>query len=104
MLFGNDEDIHQLDFSDTVLDLAPACNLDNERDVGTIKYKLRSLEQSSCPCSSKFYVKAKLVDRAGARAVDLGGAKRLGGPSAKPEQSTQDQGGPEPGPPWRRPC
>ena len=47
ILFGNDEGIHQLDFSDPVLDLAPACNLDNERDVGTIKYKLRSLEQSS---------------------------------------------------------
>ena len=75
ILFGNDEGINQFDFSNPVLDLAPACNLVNERDVGTIKYKLRSLEQSSCSCSSKFYVKVKLVDRPGTRAVDLGGAK-----------------------------
>ena len=45
----------------------------NERDVGTIKYKLKSLEQSSFPCSSKSYMNAKIVDRAGARAADLGG-------------------------------
>ena len=64
ILFENDEGIHQLDFSDPVLDLASVRNLDNGRDVGTIKYKLRSLEQSSWPCSSKSHVKAKLVDLA----------------------------------------
>ena len=53
---------HQLDFSDPILDLAPIRNLDSERDVGTIKYKLRSLEQSSWPCSCKSYVIAKVVD------------------------------------------
>ena len=47
ILFGNDEGIHQLDFSDSVLDLAPACNLDNKGDVGTIKYKLRSRAAAS---------------------------------------------------------
>ena len=53
---------HQLDSSDPILDLTPIRNLDSEREVGTIKYKLRSLEQSSWPCSSKSYVKAKVVD------------------------------------------
>ena len=37
---------HQLDSSDPILDLAPIRNLDSERGVGTIKYKLRSLEQA----------------------------------------------------------
>ena len=59
---GNEEGIHQLDSSDQIWDLAPITNLDSQRDVGTIKYKLRSLEQSSWPCSSKSYVKAKLLD------------------------------------------
>ena len=63
ILFEDDEGIPQLDSSDPVLDLAPICNLDSERDVGTIKYKLRLLEQSSWSCS-KSYVKAKLVDLA----------------------------------------
>ena len=53
---------HQLDSSDPILDLALIRNLNSERDVGTIKYKLRSLEESSWPCSSKSSVKAKLVD------------------------------------------
>ena len=38
---------HQLDCSDPILNLAPIRNLDCERDVGAIKYKLRSLKQSS---------------------------------------------------------
>ena len=52
---------HQLDSSDPILDLASIRNLDSERDVGTIKYKLRFLEQNNWPCSSKSYVKAKVV-------------------------------------------
>ena len=70
LLFGNDEDIHQLDFSDSVVDLAPICNLDTERNVGTIKYKLRSLKQSSRPCRSKSYMKTKLVDLAELQSKD----------------------------------
>ena len=51
---------HQLDSSHHILDLAPIRNLDSERDVGTIKYKI--MEQSSWPYNSKSYVKAKVVD------------------------------------------
>ena len=63
-LFGNDEGIHQLDSSDPILDLAPISNLDSEqvKEMFVQSSKLRSLEQSSWPCSSKSNVIAKLVD------------------------------------------
>ena len=58
---GSNEDLC-LDSLDPNLDMAPINNLDSERDVGTINYKLKIRGAKQLASSCKSHVKAKLVD------------------------------------------